>query len=150
RLPKVEVIPLHQDFTQVNEMPELVKEDKGKKVIFIPGSTLGNFSPTEMKEILSRYIQLCGEQVAFLVGVDLKKDPNSLQLAYDDSQGVTAAFNLNLLSRLNRDFDARFNPTEFYHRAIYNEKEGRVEMHLVSKIDQTVIIKDEEISLSKG
>lgn len=150
RLPKIEVFPLHQDFTDVQNMPAIVRDDKGKKVIFIPGSTLGNFSPDEMKEVLSHYIQLCGEQVAFLVGVDLKKDSNSLQLAYDDSQGVTAAFNLNLLSRLNREFGARFNPTEFYHRAIYNEKEGRVEMHLVSKIDQTVAIRDKQISLSKG
>lgn len=150
RIPKVEILPLCCDFTQMSGMPSMVQNHTGKKVIFIPGSTLGNFSPKEMKSVLSQYIQMCGEQVAFLVGVDLKKDPNSLQLAYDDSQGVTAAFNLNLLTRLNRDFGAKFNPTEFYHQAIYNGDEGRVEMHLVSKIDQSVLFRDENILLKKG
>lgn len=150
RLPKLEVTAINDDFTKISELPAPIRNERGKKVIFIPGSTLGNFSPEEMKNLLNNYIRMCGEQVAFLVGVDLKKDPNSLQLAYDDSQGVTAAFNLNLLSRLNRDFGAKFNPTEFYHQAIYNDAEGRVEMHLVSKIDQTVTINNETINLSKG
>lgn len=150
RLPKLEVAPINQDFTQISELPQLVKDERGKKVVFIPGSTLGNFSPQEMKALLNRYIQMCGEQAAFLVGVDLKKDPSSMQLAYDDAKGVTAAFNLNLLSRLHRDFGARVNPTEFYHQAIYNDTEGRVEMHLVSKIDQTISIKGEDIKFSKG
>lgn len=150
RLPKLEVLPMHRDFTRMNEMPQMVKDHVGKKVIFIPGSTLGNFSPTEMRDLLSQYIKMCGEQVAFLVGVDLKKDADSLQLAYDDSQGVTAAFNLNLLTRLNRDFGSKFDPCEFFHQAIYNGDEGRVEMHLVSKIDQSVPFIDENILLKKG
>lgn len=150
RLPKIQVIPLNQDFTKVSSLPNQLKDEQGKRVVFIPGSTLGNLSPEEMKDFLGQYIQMCGEQVAFLVGVDLKKDTNSLELAYDDSQGITAAFNLNLLSRLNRDFGGKFNPTEFYHKAIYNEEEGRIEMHLVSKIDQTVLLKDQEIKLAKG
>ncbi|HLT22497.1 MAG TPA: L-histidine N(alpha)-methyltransferase [Bacteriovoracaceae bacterium] len=150
RIPKLEVTPIKQDFTKITELPQIVKNETGKKVIFIPGSTLGNLSPEEMQKLMNDYIQMCGNQVSFLVGMDLKKDPSRLQLAYDDSQGVTASFNLNLLTRLNRDFGARFNLTEFYHKAFYNEEEGRVEMHLVSKIDQTVVIKGEEISLMKG
>ena len=150
RLPKLEVIPLVADFTQILSLPQIVSEHKGKKVIFIPGSTAGNFSPVEMKNLFKRYIDMCGGEAAFLVGIDLKKDPNLLQLAYDDTQGVTAAFNLNLLTRLNRDFGAKFNPSEFYHQAIYNNEEGRVEMHLVSKIDQKINIKDQEIVLKKG
>ncbi|MFA5583724.1 MAG: L-histidine N(alpha)-methyltransferase [Bacteriovoracaceae bacterium] len=150
RIPKLEISPLNKDFTKITELPEIVRNEAGKKVIFIPGSTLGNLTPHEMKNLMSHYIQMCGNQVSFLVGMDLKKDPSRLQLAYDDSQGLTASFNLNLLARLNRDFGARFNLAEFYHKAFYNQEEGRVEMHLVSKIDQTVVIKGEQISLMKG
>jgi len=136
--PEVKVLPVCADFTQDIELPLTVDSHPGKKVIFFPGSTIGNLNPDEAIQFLKKYGDMVGEGGGLLIGVDLKKDKETFELAYDDPQGVTAAFNLNLLDRLNREANATFETQNFEHEAIYNEKLGRVEMHLKSKISQLV------------
>lgn len=105
---------------------------------FFPGSSIGNFDPDEARLLLGRVASLLGTGGRLLIGVDLPKDPAILNAAYDDAQGVTAAFNLNLLSRINRELEADFDLDAFSHRAFFNTERSRVEMHLVSRIEQQV------------
>lgn len=102
------------------------------------GSSLGNWTPTESQAFLRQLAQRMGPDDVFLLGVDLKKDPHILEPAYDDAQGVTAAFNLNLLQRINRELGADFQPDQFRHVAFYDTTLGRIEMHLQSLVDQQV------------
>ncbi len=104
----------------------------GKRVVFYPGSTLGNLEPDAARQFLASLRTVVGDDGGVLVGVDTHKEPSVLNAAYNDSKGVTAAFNLNLLSRLNTLLDADFDTRRFAHRAFYNEKQMRIEMHLVS------------------
>lgn len=136
--PEIKVMPVCADFTQDIELPLSVDSHTGKKVIFFPGSTIGNLAPAEAVSFLKKFGKMIGEGGGVLIGVDLKKDSETFKLAYDDPKGVTADFNLNLLDRLNREVDARFERENFNHTAFYNEDLGRVEMHLVSKIPQFV------------
>ena len=136
--PEVKVLPVCADFTQDLELPLSVDSYSGKKVIFFPGSTIGNLNPEEAVNFLKKFGKMIGEGGGLLIGVDLKKDKETFELAYDDPQGVTAAFNLNLLERLNREADASFVSENFEHKAVYNEALGRVEMHLASKVAQLV------------
>lgn len=138
--PTIRVLPVCADFTSDLELPLTVDSHAGKKVIFFPGSTIGNFTPTEAVGFLKKYGRMIGQGGGLLIGVDLKKDPEILKVAYDDPKGVTADFNLNLLERLNREVGANFERENFYHEAFYNEKRGCVEMHLVSKVPQLVRI----------
>lgn len=126
------------------------QEHVGKKVVFFPGSTIGNFNQTEALDFLKRYGKVLGQGGGFLIGVDLKKDQEYLIQAYDDSEGVTAAFNLNLLNRLNREASAAFDPSNFTHQAIYNQELGRVEMHLVSKISQLIRVNQTVFRFKEG
>jgi len=112
----------------------------GQRLAFFPGSSIGNFEPSEARALLHRLRPLLGAQGALLIGVDLKKDPAILHAAYNDLAGVTAAFNLNLLERLRRELRADVKPSTFAHRAFYNDAAGRVEMHLVSRVRQSVWI----------
>ncbi|MCG6984573.1 MAG: L-histidine N(alpha)-methyltransferase [Thiocapsa sp.] len=105
---------------------------------FFPGSSIGNFDPDDARLLLRRVAGLLGAGGRLLIGVDLPKDPAILNAAYDDAQGVTAAFNLNLLTRINRELDGDFDLDAFAHRAFFNAAESRVEMHLVSRVDQRV------------
>ena len=124
---------------EIDELPFSMDEAEiGRKVVFFPGSTIGNLSPTEAVQFLKRYGRLIGHGGGVMIGVDLKKDPAVFKAAYDDPHGVTAEFNLNLLERLNRETSAQFNLAKFSHDAFYNEKLGRVEMHLVSRVFQLV------------
>ena len=110
--------------------------------MFFPGSTIGNFEPTDAGKFLTRMSNLVGRNGAILIGVDRRKDPRRLELAYNDPEGVTAEFNLNLLSRINRDLGADFDLEQFEHSAIYNATAGRIEMRLISREEQTVRIPD--------
>ena len=110
----------------------------GRRLVYYPGSSIGNYSPLDAAALLGRFRQLAGEEGQLLIGFDLKKDPDLLHRAYNDAAGVTAAFNLNLLQRLNRELDADFEPSRFRHYAFYNPVEGRIEMHLVSLAEQRV------------
>lgn len=123
---------------------------EGRKVGFFPGSSIGNFSRPDARKFLNRVHHQIGEDGALLIGVDMKKDPEVLNRAYNDDAGVTAAFNRNVLNHLNREFDADFDPERFEHHAEFNENEGCIQMFLVSQSDQVVTIAGEQISMSAG
>ena len=113
---------------------------------FFPGSTVGNFDRQGRLELLKRVGGLCQpEGGGLLIGIDLVKDVDRLEAAYNDSSGVTAEFNLNLLDRINREFGADFDRDRFRHRAFFNPTESRIEMQLVSEVEQTVSIAGETI-----
>lgn len=112
----------------------------GRRLIYYPGSSIGNFPPDAATALLTRFRQLAGAEGQLLIGFDLKKDPQRLHHAYNDAAGITAAFNLNLLERLNRELGADFDPSRFSHYAFYNPVAGRIEMHLVSLAEQDVSV----------
>ena len=144
----LEVIPLVGDFTGVLDLPSAVQS---RPIVgFFPGSTIGNFQPAEAERFLRSVRALLGDGALFIVGADLSKAPEVLLPAYDDARGVTAAFNRNLLSRINRELGADFNLDAFDHRAVWNEAESRVEMHLVSSRDQVAHIGSCMIVFSEG
>ncbi len=119
-------------------------------MVYFPGSTIGNFDPVGASAFLRRLRTACLPDGAVLIGVDLQKERAVLERAYDDAAGVTAAFNLNLLTRINRELGANFDLKTFRHRAIYNDDLGRIEMHLVSLCEQTVVIDGRSITFRKG
>ncbi len=126
------------DFTGKLELPYHVETTN--KVAFFPGSTIGNFVPEQAVKVLEEIKVMVGEAGGVLIGVDLQKDAEILNAAYDDKSGYTAAFNKNLLVRINRELGADFKPDQFRHHAFYNQAEHRIEMHLVSTQDQQVEI----------
>ncbi len=117
---------------------------------FFPGSTIGNLDPPAAATFLQHALATLGRRSRLLIGVDLRKDAAVLLPAYDDAAGVTAAFNRNLLVRLNREADADFDPLSFDHRAIWNDPESRIEMHLVSRRSQTVRVHGHVIHFARG
>jgi uncharacterized SAM-dependent methyltransferase len=119
-------------------------------VVYFPGSTIGNLHPVEAVTFLRRMALLCGPRGAMVIGVDLKKQTDVLEAAYNDRQGVTAAFNLNLLARINRDLQADFSIADFGHRAVYDAGYGRIEMHLVSQKPQTVHVGERQFEFTEG
>lgn len=137
--PALEVLPVHADFSQPFALP-MPHLPAACTVIYFPGSTIGNFEPDAAVALLKQLQLLAGRKGALLIGVDLNKDRSVLEAAYNDAAGVTAAFNLNLLERINRELHADFNPQRFQHHAPYNQAEGRIEMHLVSLSNQIVHI----------
>ncbi len=118
--------------------------------MFFPGSTLGNFEPAAARRFLVQAARVAGPGGGLLLGIDRKKEPAVLERAYNDPQGVTAAFNLNLLARLNRELAAGFDPAAWTHRARYNSARGRVEMHLVSTQAQTVHVAGQAFAFAAG
>jgi dimethylhistidine N-methyltransferase len=134
--PAVRVQPLVADFTSNFGFPE--ERAPGRKVLFYPGSTIGNFTPEQALEFLSRAAVQLGQGGGLLIGVDLHKSSDILNAAYNDSQGITAAFNLNILQHCNHLLDTDFDVRQFQHEAFYNTAEQRIEMHLVSALDQQV------------
>lgn len=146
--PAVSVAPLRDDFTNALRLPDATA---GRPVTgFFPGSTIGNFTPEEAKRFLASARRLLGEGAAFLVGIDVVKDPAVLVAAYDDAQGVTADFNLNLLTRINRELGGDFDHAGFDHRAVWNPVESRMEMHLVSRVDQTARVAGRTFRFAAG
>ena len=146
--PDLAVMPVAADFTKVLTLPEAVRAHP--LVGFFPGSTIGNFTPDEAATLLARARAMLGPEAAFLVGADLVKPIETLLRAYDDEQGVTAAFNRNLLHRINRDLEGDFDPSSFRHRALWNARESRIEMHLVSARSQYVSVGGERLSFAEG
>ena len=144
RYPALEVLPVCADFSQPFALPA-PRRPAVRTVIYFPGSTIGNFEPPAAAQLLKRLRRLAGRDGGLLIGMDLQKDAALLERAYNDSAGVTAAFNLNLLRRINRELGGDFDASRFRHRAVYNRAAGRVEMHLVSLDDQTVNVADESI-----
>jgi dimethylhistidine N-methyltransferase len=137
--PELEVLPICADYTADYQLPEPARADS-PTVAFFPGSTIGNFETAEAEAFLRRVREVCGGNGGLLIGVDLKKDPAVIERAYNDRGGVTAAFNLNLLARINRECDADFDLRAFEHHAPYDEANGRIEMRLVSRHAQSVRI----------
>jgi dimethylhistidine N-methyltransferase len=146
--PDIEVLPVCADFTKHFFLPVL-PPDSHRTTVFFPGSTIGNFEPHEAELLLRHIAGLCGRGTRFLIGVDLKKDPDVLHRAYNDSGGVTAEFNRNILARANRELGADFSITLFQHHAFYNQQEGRIEMHLLSECPQTVRVGDAKFSFAQ-
>ena len=147
--PLVEVLPVAADFTQPFELPD-PKVMPVRNVVYFPGSTIGNFSPDAAQNLLRVMHGEAGENGALLIGIDRQKDRSELESAYNDSAGVTAEFNLNILRRINRELGANFDLSRFRHRAIYNDTAGRIEMYLDSVCEQVVIIDGQEISFTAG
>jgi dimethylhistidine N-methyltransferase len=147
RYPGLEVKPLCADFTAEYELPALPHSVK-RRVIYFPGSTIGNFGPADTDRLLSRMAAICGPDGAVLLGFDLQKDLKVLLAAYDDAKGVTRDFNLNLLARINRELEANFDLEAFQHCARYNRDLNCIEMYLVSKRDQVVELSGQRISLA--
>jgi len=148
RYDDLEVIAVCADYTQPLRLPR-PHRPSSRTVAFFPGSTIGNFTHDEAVSFLERVADLVGQGGGLLVGIDRKKDPKVIEEAYNDSLGVTAAFNLNILHRLNQS-GANFDISTFRHHAPYVESEGRIEMRLVSELDQSVRIGGAEIALSAG
>ena len=147
--PQFEILPVCADFTSNFELPA-VNKPFSRCVVYFPGSTIGNFAPIQAKHLLENIAGMCGLDGGLLIGVDLKKDPTALHLAYNDCQGITAAFNLNLLERINRELGSDFQSEWFEHYAFYNPRENRVEMHLISLKDQMVHLDNAVIRFAKG
>ncbi|HMA12217.1 MAG TPA: L-histidine N(alpha)-methyltransferase [Steroidobacteraceae bacterium] len=122
----------------------------GRRLVYYPGSSIGNFPPDAATALLARFRHLAGAEGCLLIGFDLRKDPLLLHAAYNDAAGVTAAFNLNLLARLNRELDADFDAARFRHYAFYNPVAGRIEMHLVSLAEQNVSVAGQRFHFALG
>jgi L-histidine N-alpha-methyltransferase len=141
------VIPVCADFTREFASPA---RSAARRVVYFPGSTIGNFDPPDADDLLWRVARMVGPGGGLLLGADLRKSPAVLEAAYNDSQGITAAFNLNLLARINRELDADFDLEAFRHKAFYNRARSRIEMHLVSLDDQRVQIGETAIRFRAG
>ena len=143
----LEVRAICQDYTLEFDLPFVVE---ARPVAFFPGSSIGNFSRDEALQFLKRVKRLVGNTGGLLIGVDLKKDARVLNAAYNDANGVTEKFNLNVLCHLNSEFSGNFNLNSFSHLAEYNAREGCIEMFLKSKSDQVVNLAGHEIYLNEG
>lgn len=146
--PSLDITPIAADYTKPFEIN--VNGHAERRVIFFPGSTIGNFTPDQARNFLFQSADLLGKNGGLLIGVDLKKDPEVLNNAYNDSKEVTAEFNKNLLRRINRELSGDFDLEQFKHRAFYNEEQGRIEMYLMSLDNQSVNIAGETIDFKKG
>jgi dimethylhistidine N-methyltransferase len=147
--PALEILPVCTDYLQPFELPTPLRVPS-RKIVYFPGSTIGNLESVAALEFLEKITAMAGSGGGLLIGVDLKKSKAILERAYNDSAGVTAQFNLNLLARANRELDADFNLERWQHRAIYNEAAGRIEMHLVSATDQTVHVANRAFRFAPG
>jgi L-histidine N-alpha-methyltransferase len=148
RFPDLQTLPLVADFTVDFEIPRGVPG--ARRNAFFPGSTLGNLDGRETERFLRQVRRHVGPRGAAIIGVDLKKDLSTLLPAYDDREGVTAAFNLNLLTRINRELGGDFSPEGFVHEARWNEGESAVEMHLVSLCKQVVTVDSRRFAFQAG
>lgn len=146
--PGITVDPVNADYSAPFELPDL--PTRARRVAFFPGSTIGNLHPTEAAAFLRRVRRIVAPDGALILGVDRRKDPRVLLAAYDDSGGITAVFNRNILTRLNRELDADFDLAAFRHRVEWDDDASRIEMHLESTHRQTVSIAGEPIEFERG
>lgn len=147
-IPRIGVYPVAADFTKAFEIPAAVRQRP--RVGFFPGSTIGNFERPQAVEFLKQAAQILGPGAVFIVGADRVKDEAVLHAAYNDAAGVTAAFNLNLLKRMNRELAADFDLDTFRHTAPYNREFNRIEMHLESTCEQAVNLLGHRIEFREG
>lgn len=148
-MPNLEILPVCADYLQPLRLPVPTRTPDHVAVYF-PGSTIGNLEPDVAGDFLRRVCRLCGPSGGLIIGVDLQKSREILEPAYNDSAGITAEFNLNLLVRANRELSADFNLPCWQHRAVYNEPAGRIEMHLVSERHETVHVGGESFEFAVG
>ncbi len=151
--PDLAISPLLGDFTHSQMVKQLTKDtalDSQTNLVYFPGSTLGNFAPVKAIEIMNNFHRLCGLNGYVLIGIDLVKECQVLLDAYNDKLGITAAFNKNLLQRINNELNGTFNLDNFSHESRFNEQHSRIEMHLVSNCTQSVIINDQQIDFIEG
>jgi len=146
--PGLDVLPVVADFTQPFQLPD-PKVMPLRNIVYFPGSTIGNFTRDEAEDLLRVMYGEAGAGGALLIGADLQKDPAIIERAYNDSAGVTAEFNRNMLRHLNREFGADFDVDAFAHSARYNEEEGRIEIRLVSERDQQFRLGGESFSIDR-
>jgi len=146
--PNLQITPLCADYTRPIDFHDPV--DVTKRIGFFPGSTIGNFTRDEAISFLTVLTSILGPGGELIIGVDLKKDEAILNAAYNDQLGVTAAFNMNILERINRELGGAFDIEGFCHRAFYVADPGRIEMHLESLHDQSVVLGDKEFSFAVG
>lgn len=139
----VSVVAVCTDYTRPFSLDR--RDPNGRRVVFFPGSTIGNFDPEEATAFMRNVERILRPGDLFIVGADLQKDPKVLHVAYNDAAGITAQFNCNLLERMNRELGASFDPRRFEHVAFYDMRSGRIEMHLRSTADQTVRVAGEPI-----
>ncbi|HSN68884.1 MAG TPA: L-histidine N(alpha)-methyltransferase [Thermoanaerobaculia bacterium] len=142
--PHVRVVAVCADYTQPLALAR--QDPLARRVVFFPGSTIGNFEPEQAVAFMRNVRKSLRPGDLFIVGADLQKAPSILHAAYNDSEGVTARFNRNLLDRMNRELGATFDPRQFEHVAFYDVREGRIEMHLRSLRDQTVRVAGVEVA----
>ena len=148
RHPDLTVLPVHGDFSSDIQLPKSVRLTP--KLGFFPGSTIGNLNRTDALAFLKDTARLVGHHGALLIGVDLKKSLDLLLPAYNDENGVTAEFNLNLLHRINRELDGDIDVARFAHQAVYNAHAGRIEIYIVSLADQDITVCGQRIALAAG
>ncbi|HWP93803.1 MAG TPA: L-histidine N(alpha)-methyltransferase [Thermodesulfobacteriota bacterium] len=146
--PGLKVVPVYADYTQPFSLPAF-NFPHSRKVVYYSGSTIGNFTKEYAARFLNRIAQRSGRGSGLLIGVDLKKDKKALEAAYNDKRGVTAAFNLNILERINRELGSNFDLSLWRHHAFYNSDEGRIEMHLISLKNQYVHLDGSRIFFRK-
>jgi dimethylhistidine N-methyltransferase len=149
QFPHVDILPVVADFTQAFALPKPTVMPV-RNIIYFPGSTIGNFEHDMAVDLLRVMYQEAGKGGALLIGVDLQKDPDIIENAYNDSAGVTAEFNLNMLQHLNRDYGANFDVNEFAHSANYDQDKGRVVLELVSQTNQTFAVGDTAFDIADG
>jgi L-histidine Nalpha-methyltransferase len=146
--PWLKVTPLAADFA--TDLPVPASDDGARTVVYFPGSTVGNFDPPDAERLLARFRRAAGASGTVVLGVDLKKNPATLHAAYNDASGVTAAFNRNVLTRMNRELGADFDVDAFAHYAFYEPVRGRIEMHLVSLRRQEVTVAGTRFRFAEG
>ncbi len=147
--PHLDIFPLAADYTKDFELPEIDKPFD-HKAVYYPGSTIGNFTPVQAKNFLRRIAKICGRNGGIIIGVDLKKNKKILEAAYNDQQGVTAAFNLNILEHLNNELNSDFDLNNFKHMSFFNDEKSRIEMHLISEKNQDVHLNGSVIHFRKN
>lgn len=149
RYPAIVVQPVCADFTHPVSLPNCARMTS-RRVVYFPGSTIGNFQLQEAEALLDRIAALCGEDGGLLIGIDLEKDPTTIEAAYNDSQGITARFNLNLLRRINRELGGNFDLDQFEHLAFYDAAKHRMDIRIVSRRRQLVEIDSSEFDFRAG
>ncbi|UCC57313.1 MAG: L-histidine N(alpha)-methyltransferase [Gammaproteobacteria bacterium] len=146
--PWLDIQPMTGDITDTLVLPCI--PENARRVVFYPGSSIGNFEPEEARSFLGSLARIAGRGGALVIGVDLQKNTQRLNAAYNDACGITAAFNRNLLQRINRELDANLDIEAFDHRAFYNQNENRMEMHLVSNCRQSFHVDGHRFELEDG
>jgi dimethylhistidine N-methyltransferase len=147
--PEIEILPVVADFTKPFQLPESTSA-ASHVALYFPGSTIGNFSEQDAGDLLALMSSMLGQQGGLLIGIDLQKEPAIVEAAYNDSAGVTAEFNLNILNRINVELDGNFDLANFHHRSVYNESMSRIETSIVSSCDQQVAVAGQLFEFARG